>query len=177
MSDDTTRRLQQIQAELANILEARLQELTDATRQTDALTRRLVAAEVELERHGASTGALEAEIVSMDAELGSTRGRMQELRSQHAALVSERDRMRADVQRLEREMRDLDAEVEQARKRSKELESTSESLRQENGTLKAKIKTLEENVTRMRQLQKELMSSITGLTQQMATVGTAGEKE
>ena len=177
MSDDTTNRLQHVQAELAEILEARLSELTSAMKQTEALTRRIVSAEVELERHGSSTGALEAEIMSLDAELNSARARAAEVRSQHGALTGERERLRAEIQRLEREMREVDAEVEQSRKRAKDLESTSESLLSENNTLKAKTRTLEENVTRMRQLQKELMSSISGLTQQMATVGALGDKE
>lgn len=176
MSDDTGTRLQAIQEELASILESRLNELTQAMKFSETLTRRLLAAELEVERHTAGHGQLQAEIAAMEAELGGSRDRLNEVREQHAEFVAERDRARSEVSRMEREVRDIDSEVEQSRKRVRELEATAESLRKENGSLKAKLITLEENVTRMRQLQKELMSSISGLSSQMAGL-TSADKE
>lgn len=176
MSDDTGNRLQAIQEELASILDSRLNELTQAMKTSETLTRRLLAAELELERHNAGHGQLTAEIASMEAELAGSRDRLNEVREQHAEFVTERDRARSEVTRMEREVREIDGEVEQSRKRVRELEATAESLRKENTSLKAKLITLEENVTRMRQLQKELMSSISGLSSQMAGL-TSADKE
>ena len=125
MQDDTATRLESIQKDLAAILEARLAELTDAMKKTEHATRRIVAAEVELERH--------------------------------------------HISRLQ-----LDSEVELARQQARDLESTAETLRRENAALKSKLKTMEENIARLRQMQKELMSSMSEITQ--PTGFTGGDK-
>jgi chromosome segregation ATPase len=176
MSDTTSQRLQAIQTELAKILEARLNELSDAMKQTEATTRRILAAEIEIERHAASREQFERDLLGVEAEAKAARAQAEEGRTQHGNLLRERDRLRAEVQRIEREVRDADAEIEQNRKRSRELESTSETLRRENTALKVKLKTLEENVVRMRQIQKELMTSMSELTQKMTDL-SAGDKE
>ena len=62
--------------------------------------------------------------------------------------------------------------VETLREEVQQAETDASSLRNENTSLRTKAKTLQENVTRMRQLRDELMSSIRGLTQQMS--GLAG---
>ncbi len=175
MNDDTTNRLQAIQKDLAAILEARLSELTEAMKNTEIITRRIVAAEIELERHHASRAHLEGDLGSLEDEVRAARARAEEVRSAHGQLSQARESGRAEVQRLEREVQDIDAEVEQSRLRARELENTSETLRRENAALKVKLKTLEENVARMRQLQKELMSSMSDLTQQMTSVAS-GDK-
>lgn len=175
MNDDTSNRLQAIQRELAAILEARLAELTENMKQTEQLSRRILAAEIELERHAASRVHLEGELGALDGEVKEARTRADEIRTQHAQLSQERDAARTELQRLEREVRDIDAEVEQSRQRARELETTAETLRRENADKKVRLKTLEENVARMRQIQKELMSSMSDLTQQMAGVAS-GDK-
>lgn len=175
MNDDTTSRLQAIQKDLAAILEARLSELTEAMKSTELVTRRIVAAEIELERHTSSRAHLDADLGALEDQVRAARARADEVRSAHSQLLQARDTGRAEVQRLERELQDIDAEVEQGRQRAQELEHTSETLRRENAALKVKQKTLEENVARMRQLQKELMSSMSDLTQQMTSVAT-GDK-
>lgn len=173
--DDTTSRLQAIQRDLAAILEARLSELTEAMKNTELVTRRIVAAEIELERHRASQDQLSGDLGSLEDEVRAARARAEEVRGTHAQLAQARDQSRAELQRIEREVADIDAEVEQSRQRARELENTAETLRRENAALKVKLKTLEENVARMRQLQKELMSSMSDLTQQMTSVAS-GEK-
>ena len=156
MQDDTATRLESIQKDLAAILEARLAELTDAMKKTEHATRRIVAAEVELERHHISRSSAE------------------EVRMHHTQLSQERDLAVADLQKLERETRELDSEVELARQQARDLESTAETLRRENAALKSKLKTMEENIARLRQMQKELMSSMSEITQ--PTGFTGGDK-
>ena len=172
MSDETGKRLLSIQQELASILEARLAELTEAMKQTELVTRRIVAAEVELDRHTGTRTQLAAELAGLEQDTQDARARADEIRGAHGVRLRERDVARGELERLEREVREVDAEVEQNRQRARDLEATSETLRRENAALKTRLKTLEENVARMRQLQKELMASMSDVTQQM----TGGDK-
>ena len=174
MNDDTTSRLEAIQRDLAAILEARLTELSQAMKNTELLTRRIVTAEIEIDRLGSSRSQLEGDLGALEDELRATRARSEEIRGAHGQLSAARDSARAEVLRLEREVQDIDAETEQSRTRVRELEASSENLRRENAGLKIKLKTLEENVSRMRQIQKELMSSMSELTVQMT--GVASDK-
>lgn len=174
MQDETANRLQAIQKDLAAILEARLAELTDAMKQTEHATRRIVAAEVELERHSISRVQLESELITLEGDLKSARARAEEVRLRHTQLSNERDGARADLQKLERETRELDAEVTVNRQQALDLENSAETLRKENAALKTKLKTMEENIARLRQMQKELMSSMSEITQ--PTGFTGGDK-
>ncbi len=164
MSDD---RLEQIQSELAGILEERLGALDRVLQQTESSTRRIIAASVEAERHQAHVQRLEDERASAEEEVARIRARADEVRSRHAGLIQERDRTRAEVHRLEQEIREADAEVERNRQRITSLEAEASTLREENNAQRTKVKTLEENITRMQRLKEELMSSVTGLAQQL----------
>lgn len=164
MSDD---RLEQIQTELASILEERLGALDRVLQQTEASTRRIIAANVETERHQSHVQRLENERESAEKEVMLVRSQADEVRNRHAGLIQERDRTRADVHRLEQEVRESDAEVERNRQRITALEAESSTLREENNALRTKVKTLEENIVRMKRLKEELMSSVTGLAQQL----------
>lgn len=175
MSDETTARLEKIQAELATILEARLQELNLVLASTEQVARRIIAAEMEVERHRGAGARHQEQVATLEAEVAEARGNAQEIRERHAAMLSERDRAREDLGRLEREVREADGEVEQTRERVKLLDGEAAALRGENAALKTKLRTLEENIARMKRLKEELMSSITGLTQQMS--GLTGGNE
>lgn len=169
MSDATADRLQEIQGELASILEARLGELTRTLRSTEGITRRIIGAEIEIERHRAGRDALEAELKSLSAEVDTAREGAERVRQQHAQLFDERDGLRGEVERLEREVREADAEAERTRQRVSVLTDEAEMLRTENISAKTKMKTLEENIARLRRLKEELESSISGLTSQLTT--------
>jgi chromosome segregation ATPase len=174
-SEATTDRLDEIQAQLASILEARISELDTALRDSESMTRRLVGAEIELDRHRATKQRLSAELDGILAEAKDAGAAASELQDRHAAAIRERADGREATARLEVEVRTLDADVEQSRARSRALESEHDELRSENASLKTKLKTLEENITRMQRLKDELMSSISGLTAQMS--GIAGGSE
>lgn len=172
MSDPTVDRLEKLQAELQQVLEDRLAELSQAIRQSETVARRIVSAELEIERHRGTTTQLGAEIDTLEQQLDAARQRAAEVRERHDALSAERERYRAEVERLRAAVAEADGEVAQARASVEGLEGEAETLRAENATLKTKLKTLEENVTRMRRLKEELMTSISGLTQEMS--GLAG---
>ena len=176
MSDPTSDRLQAIQGELQQILEARLGELAQTLRGSEQVTRRIVSAEIEIERHRATAQQLEAETAGLSAELEEARALMAGGREAYDMAVAERDRHRAKVGSVEASVRELRAEVESTRQQAEALDRESEILRSENATLKNKLATLEENVLRMRRLREELMTSVSGLTQEMTGLAGGGNE-
>ncbi|MEC8422238.1 MAG: hypothetical protein VX000_00600, partial [Myxococcota bacterium] len=106
MSDAHTDRLQAIQAELASILEDRLAALDAALRGSEGTTRRIIGAEVELERHRATSVRLASEVSALEEELSVARDRAASLRNQHGELIAERDELRNNMASLEREVGD-----------------------------------------------------------------------
>ncbi|MFN7147630.1 MAG: hypothetical protein ACK4YP_27930 [Myxococcota bacterium] len=176
MASESTDRLNQISAELAGILESRIQELMAAMKAAEQATRQVVSTEMEIQRYRTLQEGLSAEMGELQQQIDALRARADEVRAQHGGLVSERDRLRDQVDRFEREVREADAQIEEQRVRLRGLEEESESLRRENTDLRGKTKTLEENVARMKKLKEELLMSISGLSQQMAALNI-GAKE
>ncbi len=172
MSEATTERLEAIQAELAEILEARLRDLNQMLRGTESTTRRIVSAELELERHKARGQLLEDEIGDLESQVESARASTSGIRERHESLQQQRDEAAQEAERIQGDVRKADEDLRSTREQVTRLEAEAETLRSENAALKAKLKTLEENIARMRRLKEELMSSISGLTQQMT--GLAG---
>jgi chromosome segregation ATPase len=170
MSTDNADRLSQISAELAGILEGRISELMAAMRAAEQNTRKIVSTELEIARYRQLEGTLSTEMGELAREVKALESRLGEVRMQHSTLVEERDRLREQVSRLERDVRSADSQIEESRTRLRSLEEESEALRRENGELKGKTRTLEENVARMRKLKEELMTSLSGLTQQMSSL-------
>jgi chromosome segregation ATPase len=176
MSDPTTTRLQEIQSELSSILEARLAELNHALRASEGTTRRIISAEIELERQRSTQAHYDEQIASTRAEVDDVRGKVQAARAEHEQISRQRDELRGELEGLERAVREADADAEKSRQRVATLSAEAETLRNENASLKNKLKTLEENIDRMRRLKEELMSSISGLTAQMAGLAGGGHE-
>lgn len=176
MASDSSDRLNEISSELAGILESRIQELMTAMKAAEQATRQVVTTELEIARYRQLQENLSGELGEIGGEMETLRARAEDVRAQHGALVTERDRLRENVERAERDVRETDAQIEGHRSRMRGLEEESESLRRENNDLRGKIRTLEENVVRMRTLREELMMSISGLSQQMAAL-SIGAKE
>jgi chromosome segregation ATPase len=174
MADDTSKRLEAVQTELAEVLEERLGVLAEALAHSERTTRRIIASEVELERNTQSRHALTQEVGELEQQVRASRSRCDEARRRHEQLAQERDSLQAKQAELDRGLEQSRTEVSAARERVEGLEQEATGLRSENTALRTKLKTLEENLTRMRQLKDELMSSISGLTQQMS--GVAGGK-
>lgn len=170
MSDATAERLQALQGELTAILEERLTELNGALRDTESATRRIIGAEIEIERHRAAREDLDGQLSRIQAELDADREAADAVRARHAALTEERDAGRQELAALQADVRDVEAEVARTRAEVADLEDEAEQLRNENASLRTKLKTLEENITRMQRIKDELMSSISGLTAQMSNL-------
>jgi len=176
MSDDTGDRLARIESELAEVLEQRLGVLADALASSERVTRRIIAAEVEIERHNQSRVTLREEMAELERQVGEDRTRGDAMAAELASLQAERNRLRDTAVELDRNLETTRGEVEDTRGRVAALESESDALRNENTALRTKLKTLEENLSRMRQLKDELMSSISGLTQQMSGLAGGGSE-
>jgi chromosome segregation ATPase len=172
MSDEQSDRLREIQSELETILDQRLGELAKTLRATESTTRKIVGAEIDIERHNATRERLESEFDGLMTHLTSARDEADKVRKRHDGLISERDELAGELQRMETSVKDAALASARTRTQVEELEAEAETLRTENAALKTKLKTLEENISRMRRLKEELMSSISGLTAQMT--GLAG---
>lgn len=143
-------RLNEISAELAGILEARIHELTSAMKGAEQTTRQIVATEMEIARYRQIVDTLGQEVAGLQAEAGSARRRAEEARSAYAAATSERDSARAEAARLD----------EQA-----------DDLKRETAELRGKAKSLEESVARLRKLRDDALGTVGGLEQQLGAMG------
>lgn len=175
MSNEVGNRLNEISAELASILEARIAELTNAMKSAEQVTRQIVSTEMEISRYRQLQDSLGAELGDLKRELGALRARADEVRTQHGGLLSEREKVRDDLARAERDAKDSGVETERSRAKIKELESESVALKKENDGLQGKLKGLEESVARMRKLKEELMQSMTGLSKEMSGLNLGKE--
>ncbi len=172
MSDQVSTQLERLQAELGEIVDARIHALEAVLQNAEQMTRRLIKAEMELEHLSSNESDLSLQAATLESQVATARARNAEIEDAHQALLNERDQLKARQEQLENESTTLRAEVTALRNQVSEVEDQANGLRRENTTLRTKAKALQENVTRMRQLRDELMSSISGLTQQMS--GLAG---
>ena len=176
MTDQVSSQLARIQKELGQIVDERIHALEMVLQNSERMTRRLIKAEMELEHLSSNDVELQAQANSLEAQVAAARSRCEQMRNTHSSLVTERDTLKETHGRLGGEVTALREEVEQLRDEVGTVENEANSLRNENTALRTKAKTLEENVIRMRQLKDELMSSISGLTQQMSGLA-GGESE
>jgi chromosome segregation ATPase len=171
-AESSDARLARIHTELAAVLEQRLAVLAEAIASGEQITRRIIAAEMEIERHQQQQSSLKEDANSLEQQLRDDRKTDDGLKSEMDLLAKEHTQLQEGAARLDRDLETTRREVAQMRERAGKLEGEAEVLRNENTALRTKHKTLEENLMRMRQLKDELMSSISGLTQQMS--GLAG---
>ena len=172
MSTETSDRLTEIRSELEVILDQSLGELARTLRATESTTRKIVGAELDIERHNSTRERLEAEFDGLASQVSEAQETANKVKERHDGLVAERDALAAEHQRMETSVKDAALASARTRNQVEVLEAEAETLRTENSALKTKLKTLEENISRMRRLKEELMSSISGLTAQMT--GLAG---
>ncbi|MBC8454652.1 MAG: hypothetical protein H8D71_00400, partial [Deltaproteobacteria bacterium] len=174
MTDQVSTQLQRIQNELGEIVEARIQALESVLQNAEKMTRRLIKAEMELEHLNNNESELSVQAGNLENQVTMARARNYEIETIHKKLVEEREQLRSRQEQLFSESSTLRGQVEEIRQQVGEVEDEANTLRTENTNLRTKAKALQENLTRMRQLRDELMSSISGLTQQMS--GLAGSE-
>lgn len=162
MSNDAER-ISSITAELNGILEARLTELGAATRTTEAVTRQIISAELEISRYKQLQQSLNGEAAEIKQEAAALRVRADEVSTAHGGLLAERDKLRADVARLEGEARDGSGESDRLRARARALDAEVEGKRADNDGLRAKIQSQEDEVEKVHKLKAELKAKMAAL--------------
>ena len=167
MSTSNSDRLESIRVELSQILESRVSELMTTMRHSEEMTRRILAAELEISRARQLQSDLESQTEAAHHDLDALNAQAEETRERHRETLEERDQTRADLRELEREISAARQDVQANRERIREVAREGESLQQENMELKLKLRALEENVSRMRKLRDELLSSMGQLSEKM----------
>jgi len=153
-------RLDQIQQELAGILETRLAALTTTLQATEATSRRIVAAEMEIQRATRDQARLTAEIGQIESDAQRFLKERESLKSKHSKALKDREKKLKSLEELQKVVATADAENSSARSQLAELEAQEGALKKENSDLKAKLRTIEENIARMTALRDEIMHSI-----------------
>lgn len=169
MSTPSADRLNQISAELATLLEARISELVAAMKGAEQATRQIVSTEMEIARYRQVVEALTADRASLQKEANELGARAEAVRGEHAELVRERDRLRDELTAAERG-------IAGQRDQNRQLQATADGLVKETDELRARVKTLEDNISRMRKMREELLSGIGNLTRDMSQLGLANKE-
>lgn len=164
MSTSSADRLTQISTELAGILESRIQELVVAMKGAEQSTRQIVSTEMEIARYRQVAESLTGDREALSGEATALKVRAEEARMEHAGLVAERDRLRAEASGVERGL-------QAQREENKVLQEGLDGLTRETNDLRTRSKTLEDNVGRMRKMREELLSGIGNLTRDMSQLG------
>jgi chromosome segregation ATPase len=172
MNTAPTERLDAIRVELGTILEAKVSELMITMRQSEELTRRILASELEASRAKNLREDLETQTEAVQQDLDALHASAEQVRETHRTSIKERDEIRDELRRMKLEIETAHKEVQNNRLKVRELEKEGDSLRQENMDLKIKLRALDDNVGRMRQLRDELLSSIGQLSEKMGALGT-----
>ena len=168
MSNTNSDRLEEIRSELSNILETRVSELMTTMRHSEELTRRILAAELEMSRARQLNVDLEGQTEAVRQDLDALNAQAEDARELHRVAVADRDVVRDELHSLERDLNDARKEAGDKRARIREVSQESDSLQHENMELKLKLRALEENVNRMRKLRDELLSNMGQLSQSMS---------
>jgi len=171
MSNTSTERLDAIRVELSTILETRVSELMTTMRESEELTRRILASELEAARAKQLREDLGAQTEAIQQDLDALHSRAEQVRETHRNAIKERDDTRDELRRMELEIEESHKEVQKNRLSMRSLEQEGDSLGHENMELKIKLRALEDNVGRMRQLRDELLSSIGQLSEKMSALG------
>jgi chromosome segregation ATPase len=172
MNKPSSERLDAIRVELSTILETKVSELMTTMRQSEDLTRRILASELEGSRAKNLREDLEAQTEAVQQDLDALHATAEEVRENHRNATKERDKARDDFHRMQIEIEQSHKEVQNNRLKVREMEKEGDSLRQENTDLKIKLRALDDNVGRMRQLRDELLSSIGQLSEKMGSLGS-----
>jgi chromosome segregation ATPase len=172
MSTASTERLDAIRVELGTILEAKVSELMTTMRQSEELTRRILASELEASRAKNLREDLETQTEAVQQDLDALHAGAEQVREQHRTTLKERDDTQDELHRMRLEIENSHKEVQDNRLKVRELEKEGDSLSQENLELKIKLRALDDNVGRMRQLRDELLSSIGQLSEKMGALGS-----
>ena len=112
MTDQVSTQLERIQAELGQIVDARIQALESVLQNAERMTRRLIKAEMELEHLNNNETELSLQAKSLEDQVATARSRNIEIESSHRDLLQERDTLRERQAQLSEETDVLRSEVQ-----------------------------------------------------------------
>lgn len=153
-------RLDEIQQELATILEERITRLNASLQANEATSRRIVATELELQRAKATGEHLASEVTRLESETRDFVERREALESQHAQTLQARNEQKTALDELQGFIDDAGAENTSSRARLSQLEQQADALRKENADLKSELQSVEDNISQMTALRDEIMHKI-----------------
>ena len=91
MPDQVSTQLERIQAELGEIVDARIQALEAVLQNAERMTRRLIKAEMELEHLNGNESDLSLQAATLESQVAMARARNAEIENAHQELELERD--------------------------------------------------------------------------------------
>ena len=168
-------RLQELQKEIAIILEEQLAELSNAIRDSEKLTRQIISNEMELQRHNTRQSEFKKEFEVLTTQLQDSRKVLQELYTQKEFLIQEQAQLDAELTEEKREVDRYQQKAEELRNELEIQEGNSKSLRNENAKLKLQVKALRDQIEGMKRLRDDHLLSIMQNTQELKNVSTGKE--
>jgi chromosome segregation ATPase len=168
-------RLTQINQELSQILEERLEFLTKTLSETQRFSQKIANTELEIQRNSAQHARLDIERQQLEKDVGALSERVDDagkLRDEQQQLKYDKEK---ELQRLEWEIADLRKGNEEANGRIKSMETEQENLTKENEKLHSRISVLEEGVAKVQRLREEYLARIAGLDSEMKAATETSE--
>ena len=175
MSTTGIDRLNEIQQEVAGILEEQLTELSNAIRESEKVTRQIISNEMELQRHKNRQVEFKKEFEALTTDLQESRKSLQELHQQKEFLIQEQAQLEAELLEEKREVERYQQKAEELRAELEIQEGNSKSLRNENAKLKLQVKALRDQIEGMKRLRDDHLLSIMQNTQELKNVSTGKE--
>lgn len=169
-------RLTEINAELSQILEAKLEFLARTLSETQRLTQKIASTELEIQRNSVQHSRLGDESSGLERELAGLSEKLRSAAEVRDARQADKYAKEKEIQRVEWEIADKRKANEESEVRIKELERELDGIERENKKLQNRILVLEEGVTRMKRVKEEYLTKIAGLDQEMKSLAS-GEQE
>ena len=175
MSQTGIQRLDEIQQEIASILETQLSELSASIKESEKLTRHIISNEMELQRHQKRQVEFKQEFELLTTQLQHSRKNLTEIQQQKEMLIQEHQQLEAELTEETREVERYRQTAEELRKELEEQEGNSKALRNENAKLKLQVKALKDQIEGMKRLRDDHLLSIMQNTQELQKVSTGKE--
>jgi chromosome segregation protein len=172
MSDavNSDERLTQINEELSNILEEKIELLTRTLGETQRFTQKIANTELEIQRNSAQHTRLKEQCDSLNDEIKGLVDRVETATGERDEKQQEKYAKEKEIQRLDWEISDKRKANEEDGERIKTLEVELDGIEKENKRLVNRITVLQEGVDRMKRVREEYLSKIAGLDEEMKSL-------
>lgn len=163
ISTGNDERLTQINRELSSILEEKMEFLNRTLSDTQKLSQKIAAAELEMQRHQEQQHRLEEESLRLQREIEDFDRRVKEATAQRDSRQEESYSKEKEIQRLEWEIDDKRKVISATEDRSRALEADLVTLARTNEELQKDVERKEAKIARLQKIRDEFMSRIAEL--------------